>query len=833
MYPGGPARADVAEPRFSIHNHQGNFQQLDEHAVVSEVLRALRCNAEKVRGTISQCMLAVQTEVLDVVQATLAQMQKENDEVLRQMFSSGHFFGNSMRNDTAGTGELDGWATNQDESDMLPQGHMVPVYTQLRMRYNSAIGMSMHPRTCASSFQPVLDAYAPPEEHQQCWRAHHHVQPKPQQSEDEQSEVMDASERSRCRQTNLQRAKTASFLTDENPSKKARRAGFIADQNEMKEQVRELLAKQSGNSAVVYKDTGIAQRIAKSSIFDNVGLFVIFVNAFWIAFDTDMNSSLILSQSEAIFQVAEHMFCTWFVAEWTVRFLAFKFKKAALLDMWFAFDTSLVVLVVFETWVLNLMLSLIVLRGESDMNSGGKASILKVLRLARLSRVARCVRILRSFPELVILIKGLWVASRSVMFTLFLLFFIIYVFAIAFRQMTDGSAIGDKYFASVPQAIASLLLRGTLPDLAEFVSDVGGANLFVCMVLFLFILVATLTVMNMLVGVLVEVVKVVSAVEQEELMVSFVKTRLFDLVEQEALDGDSNGMLRKDEFTSVLTNHACCRFIRDCGVDVLGLVEIIDLIYRDTEEIPLFAFVELILQLRGSNNATVKDLVDMRKFMMQEMRNLVQDIVSETKKVLDESSHSVRPPSAKVPRRNTVANGSTPEDGPKSSAGESLRHTKSSGQGGKKTITSWTDIFYGNKRRDMDSTVEPRSEMDDGQSMKLTPDATPRSQRSDIEHSVRWDAGSAALWGNPSHSTRRHHPAFPSTDQWFGMPNMRAPYSSRRATAPFAEMQRADYMEPLPPLPLRYTPREPPVPPAILLPQQPFANYIWDTGEDV
>lgn len=412
----------------------------------------------------------------------------------------------------------------------------------------------------------------------------------------------------------------------------------FADSTEMKERVRQALSKPEYNVCDLYSDTGICSAIAKSVFFENLSLFVITVNAGWIAYDTDHNQDVILSQAAPIFQIAEHVFCAYFVLEWTIRFGAFRVKAEGLKDRWFLFDTLLVSMMVFETWLMHTMFILLSEAFGLTLAGGRDASILKLFRMVRMTRMARMMRILRAMPELMILLKGLCVASRSVFFTLLLLFILIYIFAIAFRQLTADLPIGEKYFSSVPTAITSLLLRGTLPDLADLVYDVADQHLALAVFLFMFILLATLTVMNMLVGVLVEVVKVVSTVEKEELTVTFVRSKLLDIIKEEHLDLDGNGMLSREEFLGVLTNVDCARFIQECGVDVVGLVEFTELIFKDQPEILLLDFVELVLQLRGSNTATVKDIVDARKFMMQEMR----DVLREVKSSLTEETMQVR-----------------------------------------------------------------------------------------------------------------------------------------------------------------------------------------------
>merc|ERR1719171_3273435 len=119
-------------------------------------------------------------------------------------------------------------------------------------------------------------------------------------------------------------------------------------------------------------------------------------------------------------------------------------------------------------------------------------------------------KLMRAVPELVILIKGILVASRSVFFTLVLLIIILYFFGVVFRQLTDGSEIGAQYYPSVGAAMRSLLLDYILADQSKPIRDHGDDNVFLGILSLVYMLLAGLTVMNMLVGVLVEVITVVS-----------------------------------------------------------------------------------------------------------------------------------------------------------------------------------------------------------------------------------------------------------------------------------------------------------------------------------
>merc|ERR1719313_2766795 len=137
-----------------------------------------------------------------------------------------------------------------------------------------------------------------------------------------------------------------------------------------------------------------------------------------------------------------------------------------------------------------------------------------------------------------------------------------------------------------------------------------------------FILLSTLTVMNMLVGVLVEVITVVSAAEKEFLTVSLVKSQLNSLMTtMDAADVDGNRKIDKGEFEALLTNPRAARILQDIGVDVVGLVDLSDHIFEDhaeSGELAFADFMEVVLQLRGTNQATVRDMVDLRKHVSQQ-----------------------------------------------------------------------------------------------------------------------------------------------------------------------------------------------------------------------
>eukprot|EP00927_Polykrikos_kofoidii_P047967 TRINITY_DN4222_c0_g2_i2.p1 TRINITY_DN4222_c0_g2~~TRINITY_DN4222_c0_g2_i2.p1 ORF type:complete len:1039 (+),score=228.95 TRINITY_DN4222_c0_g2_i2:49-3165(+) len=420
--------------------------------------------------------------------------------------------------------------------------------------------------------------------------------------------------------------------SDEGDGDDGKKKHVFVDAAAMKERVRQAIGKTEYNVCNLYKDVGVCQRVARSQFFEHGTLIVIALNALWLSIDTDKNKSPVLLQADLIFQVVEFAFCAYFFWEWSIRFAAFKTKRYAFTDRWFVFDSWLVIMMLLETVVMSIFLHF----STGAQTAGGgimaNAQVLRLVKLLRLTRMARMARLLRAMPELMILVKGMVVATRSVFFTLCLLVLILYVFGITFTQVTGDTEVGEIYFSTVANSMNTLLLYGCFgEDLPDVVNAVGAEHFFLAALLLLFVLLASLTVMNMLVGVLVEVVSVVSAVEKEELVVNFVKTQLQDLLKklgwmEEADGGDIQ--ITKTEFQTLLATPEAARCLQGVGVDVVGLVDFEDLIFQDNDKISFCSFMETVLQLRGSNAATVKDIVDLRKSLMQVVWHVESKIVA-------------------------------------------------------------------------------------------------------------------------------------------------------------------------------------------------------------
>merc|ERR1719163_2231847 len=98
------------------------------------------------------------------------------------------------------------------------------------------------------------------------------------------------------------------------------------------------------------------------------------------------------------------------------------------------------------------------------------------------------------------------------------------------------------------------------------------------------------------------------------------------MLKDSGIDEDGNKHISQAEFEMLLLNPEAARTIQEIGVDVVGLVDFADHIFQDGVELSFVDFMELVLQLRGSNGATVRDIVYLRKQIGNQTHDLLSDL---------------------------------------------------------------------------------------------------------------------------------------------------------------------------------------------------------------
>lgn len=276
------------------------------------------------------------------------------------------------------------------------------------------------------------------------------------------------------------------------------------------------------------------------------------------------------------------------------------------------------------------------------------------LRLLRLLRLSRLVRLIRSAPELLTLINGMRVASRAVSSALLLIGLITYVFAIVLLMFLKPVAENDdkiaEAFGTLGFCIWTLILDGTfmdgtkdivndlrtLPDRTEEHWMLGWAMI---LIFFAYVLLTNVTVMNMLIGILCEVVSEVKRGDEEGLAIDFMKGHLRSMLTE--LDKDGNENISKMELAAVVEDEKAQKVLSELQVKPEDVIDLTEYLFEQDQdagreqEVTREELLEVILKIRGGREISNQDIIDVRC----DIRRIVQ---RQTGLVLKEMGHLCR-----------------------------------------------------------------------------------------------------------------------------------------------------------------------------------------------
>jgi voltage-gated sodium channel len=387
--------------------------------------------------------------------------------------------------------------------------------------------------------------------------------------------------------------------------------------------------------ADLYKRDSKVAQLAANKKFEALTLVVISMNGIWIGVDTDWNRAEDPADVLLPFKIADQFFCIYFTFEVIVRWIAFEKKTDAFKDNWFRFDSVLVSLMIFETWVMPLIT--LIAGGGGGGGAMGNLSILRLLRLLRLTRMAR---LMKSFPELMVLIKGIKAATQSVAATLVLLIIFTYVFAIIFTGQykgiadlpgaTENDEALQDYFGSMPLSMFTLIIGGTLlDDLTTLAYALLENSQIMLWALIVFILLANFTVLNMLIGILCSVATATAEGEKVNQAEATVREVLEDVFDD--IDADKSGQVSENEFMEMLKNEKVMdAFEKGLEIEEQHLKSLKNVLFVSDDdsgepvELSFTDFTDQLLQLRPNQAASVLDVSKLRKTMIKQS-NILDD----------------------------------------------------------------------------------------------------------------------------------------------------------------------------------------------------------------
>jgi len=310
--------------------------------------------------------------------------------------------------------------------------------------------------------------------------------------------------------------------------------------------------------------------IAGSRIFQNATLGVILANGAWIGVDTEWNHSSLTRNNELPLEpesyTVEVMFCVFFFVELLIRFLAYKVKSSCLRDAWFVFDAVLWIMMMFE----NIMIQ--------AANTNSHLEDFTIFRFLRVLRLTRLVRLMRFFPELFTLVKGMARAVESVFFVLLFLMIMIYGTSIVFTSQVgkppserpaptpdgeDPTAL--DMFGDMGSSMMTLFTNGVLGDnLFSTLLAIKDESIILMWLFIMFMIISGITLLNMLIGVLCQVVQATQQEETEQRKAAKLRETFVKAFRAVDLSGD--GMIQEQEWTGIRNNPAVRKALRRMGV---------------------------------------------------------------------------------------------------------------------------------------------------------------------------------------------------------------------------------------------------------------------------
>mmetsp|Transcript_8872 Transcript_8872/g.19812 ORF Transcript_8872/g.19812 Transcript_8872/m.19812 type:complete len:577 (+) Transcript_8872:103-1833(+) len=392
-------------------------------------------------------------------------------------------------------------------------------------------------------------------------------------------------------------------------------------------------------------------RIAKDKRFEIATMAVISLNSLIIGYDADYTArftrpdGLYDADQPKQFIVFELFFSLYFSAELAIRFLAFRRKCHCFFDKWFMFDSLLVLMMVAETFIIETVV--ISMTGDGSPIAGAG-----VLRLLRLLRVTRMSRLMRSFPDLVVIIKGLAASVRSVFWTAVIMVMMTYTWAILFTSQyhqgrdsdedilccgdpdcreetglmlyfdnsqpkTINDCVVQSFFGSLGKSMASLLVMGSVLDDVSACSDSLRRSSSPHNIIFfiLYIILASFTMLNMLTGILVGVVNATAEGEKIKASADKLREAIKTIVQQ--LDRNEDGEISRCEFEKLQRDKRVMQSLKALDIDTKEIQQYTEFFFPPRPDgleatVSMHDMTEAMLRTRPGSTVSALDLASMK-----------------------------------------------------------------------------------------------------------------------------------------------------------------------------------------------------------------------------
>ena len=219
--------------------------------------------------------------------------------------------------------------------------------------------------------------------------------------------------------------------------------------------------------------TNLLYKIKENSVFKSFVIFIIILSALLLGTSTYN----LTAESQRVLEFLDYFITIFFCLEISIRFAAEKTKKDFFKEGWNVFDTTIVIFS-------------LVPAGESVL-------------LLRLLRIFRVLRLISFIPELRELIEALIRSISKLGYVCLLLFIILYIYAV-FGSMAFGD-IDPQRWSDLGIALITLVQVLTLSSWEQVMLPIQQHVPWAWLYFFSFIALGAITVLNLIIAVLVNV----------------------------------------------------------------------------------------------------------------------------------------------------------------------------------------------------------------------------------------------------------------------------------------------------------------------------------------
>lgn len=380
-----------------------------------------------------------------------------------------------------------------------------------------------------------------------------------------------------------------------------------------------------------FDHTGWCFHATQSALFNFMVNFTVMVNSLWITVSLDVEDD-----SHWLFTAVPYLFLLIFVLEIGIRFGSYKKVHNCFHDSWFRFDAVLVFAMVLELCVLPVVAAI----AEAETSERRLVLSAGVMRVLRVIRIARTVRLAHASRDLMTIVHGLTRAFWSMYITFLVLVLLIYVFAVTFRTSVRGTdlQVEETFFASVGDSMWTLLIRGVFMDDLTDLVDLLREEIQALAILFvLFIFLSSFTLLNMLIGIVCDMISEVKRGSLEKQARKDLKHALGCILE--CYDRNGTGDITKIDFECLLANPEFADIILRIGTEVDSVRKLTERTFKDDGTIRFSEVIDVVFRLRTAVTANIMDIIELREHVRNHVDHVIDALQQKLLSTQDDPSH--------------------------------------------------------------------------------------------------------------------------------------------------------------------------------------------------